>query len=264
MLLPLSGGLRLGPMRLSAYGASDAVGVSAAMALSRRAARLVGFDPEVAWDAGLFAVVSCFAASRLLLILRDPVAFVRFPLLILGLPSLTFGGLFFAAVVVWLYLRWKRVPLLPLLDVFAAPGAVLATFLELGHLLDGSEPGMMVGFATTAGAAGGEGRLYPVALYGVVLAALLGLGLWLTLRRRWCTGHVAALGLMVGGSAAFGLSLLSLPAELFGAWPLEPGEVVALGAMLGGSGLWTFAPRTGPKRVPSNERAGTERTTGER
>ncbi len=223
---------------LTTYGACAAVGVVAAMALSGRAARRVDLSAEAVWDAGAFALLSCFVASRLLLVLRDPVAFVHFPLLVLGLPSLTLAGLGVAAVAVWVYLWRKRLPVLRMLDVYAPCGAVLAGSLELGHWVDGSEPGMPV--LRVGGASIVEFR--PVSAYGVALSVGLGLVLWRALGVERVPGRVAALGLILGGVVAFGLDMITLPVEMFGSWWLEPGQCVALGAMLGGAALWTFAP----------------------
>ena len=233
-------GVRLGPMRLTVYGAFAAVGVIAAMALSGRVARRVRLSADAAWDAGLFAILSCFAASRLLLILRDPVAFARFPLLVLSLPSLTIAGMVVAGAITWGYLRRRRLPVRPLLDVFAPCGAALAAFLELGHWADGSEIGMPV-FRNHAAVA-----YQPVSFYGVALAVGIGVLLWTRVGREVRAGRVAGMGLMLGGLAAFGLDALSLPQEFVDGFWIEPGQMVALGAIVAGAVLWTFAPGTPP------------------
>ena len=227
-------------MRLSSYGACAAVGLVLAMALSRRTARRAGFEPEAVWDAGLFAIICCFVASRLLLVLRDPVAFTRFPLLVLSLPSLTYGGMALAAVLLWAYLRRKRLAVLPLLDVFAAPAALLTLLLEIGHWMDGSEVGMPTGLPWHVRDPWGPDPVHPVALYGAVTALVMGLVLWQLLGRLW-PGRVAAVGLMLSGAAAFGLDMLSQPNEPTSGLLLEPGQWMALGVMLAGTLLWAFA-----------------------
>ena len=235
-------GLRLGHLRLTAYGLCAAVGLIGSMALASHAARRTEMDPEAAWDAGMFAILSCLVTSRLLLVLGDPLAFTRYPLLVLGLPSLPFGGMAVAALILWAYLWRKQLAPLPLLDVFAAPGALLAAFLELGHGLDGSERGMPVELHS-----GGAARFYPVALYGVLAAALIAVVLWRALLRRPALledkrGRVAALGLMLGGASAFCVDMLTQPSPATSDLLLEPGQWVALGAVLAGALLWTFAP----------------------
>lgn len=241
VLLPQA--LRLGPLRMTSYGACAAAGIVAAMALSGRVAQRFGLDRERAWDAGLFAVVSCFAASRLLLVLRDPHAFWQFPVLVLSLPSLTVAGLLLAAVMTWIWIRWKRLPLLRLLDTFAPGGALLAAFLELGHWIDGSEPGMPLNWRWMGLDLAAPGlRLHPVALYGAVGALLLCGALLLSGRRLTRPGRLAAAGLMAGGLLAFLLALLTLPTGLGERWSIEPGQVLSLAALLAGALLWSFAP----------------------
>ena len=237
-------GLQLGPMRLTAYGACAAAGVITAMALSGRLARRVVLTTDTTWDAGLFAILSCFVASRLLLILSDPTAFTHFPLLVLSLPSLTLAGIAVASAMTWAYLRRKKLPVLRLLDVFAPCGAALAAFLELGHWIDGSDLGMPhFGNPTTV-------TFRPVSLYGIALALAIAAVLWRQVAPGTRPGRVAALGLMLGGLAAFGLDTVSLPTDFFENLWLEPGQIVALGAMLAGASLWTFAPPVGEASLP--------------
>ncbi len=244
LALPVWRGLRLGPLRLTAYGICAAAGLLLGMSLAGRAARRTGLNPEAAWDAGLVAVIGCFLASRLLLIFGDPAALVRYPLLVLGMPSLTVGGMGLAALMLLAYLRVKKLPLLRMLDAFAAPAAVLAAWLEVGHWLDGSEVGMPTalpwGVRDAALAAGV--RVQPVALYGVVLSLLLAAVLWRLLFKGVARGCVAAVGLMAGGLCAFGLDTITQPTARLIDLGLEPGEWMAAGAMLAGALLWSFAP----------------------
>ena len=242
-------GLRFGHLRLTPYGLCAAVGLIASMTLARRSARIASLDPEAVWDAGLFAIISCFVSSRLLLVLGDPTAFARYPLLVLSLPSLTFGGMAAAALMLWAYLRHKRLPLLRLLDVIAAPGALLVAALELGHELDGSEAGMPTAlpWGVRDPLSSASQRLHPVAMYGVLAALLIAVVLWRSLLRRRDLpsprdGSVAALGLLLGGGFAFALDMLTQPVFAPADLGVEPGQWVALLAMLAGALLWTFAP----------------------
>ena len=239
-------GLRFGSLRLSPYGLCAAAGLMLGMALARRAAKRLGLDAEAVWDTGLFALISCFVASRLLLVLRDPMAFRRYPMLVLGLPSLTFGGMLVAALMLYAYVRVRhKLGLVSVLDVYAAPAALLAATLEMGHWLEASEVGMptMLPWAVRDPWSRSPLRVHPVALYGVVLSLLIAAVLWRAMESlRDNVGHVAALGLMGGGAAAFGLNLLTQPLLVPAELRLEPGQWMALGAMLSGALLWTFAP----------------------
>ncbi len=163
-------------------------------------------------------------------------------MLVLSLPSLTIAGMALAGVVVAVYLWRKRLPARSVLDAFAPAGALMAAFLELGHWLDGSEVGMPILRGYISVVVG----FRPVSMYGVVVSLGLLAVLWGALGAVRGAGRVAALGLMLGGLAAFGLDMITLPPELFSDLALEPGQMVALGAMLGGAVLWTFAPGEEP------------------
>lgn len=237
--------LRLGPMRFTAFGLCAAIGLVLAMALARLCARRVDLDPERVWDAGLFAIVSCFVASRLLLVAFDLKAFLHYPLLVLSLPSLTYIGMTIAAVMVWVYLRRRRLSVLRMLDVFAAPAAVLAAWLEVGHWLDGSEVGMPTAlpWGVREPWSGAALHMHPVAAYGVVAAGVTAFVLWRALvRRPERLGRVAGLGLVLGGAAAFGLDMLTQPVPAIVDLLIEPGQWVALVVMLAGAVVWVFAP----------------------
>ena len=237
--------LHLGPLRFTPYGLCAASGLVVSMALVRRCAGRSEMDPEAAWDAGVFAIFSCFLASRLLLAMQSPVAFAHYPLLLLGLPSLTLGGLLLAGGMTALYLRHKHLSIRPLLDTLATPAATLAAFLELGHLGEGSQPGMptTLPWGVPAEGAPASLRVHPLAFYGVFVAALLAIYLWKSLPPRF-SGEVGAFGLVLGGGATFALNMLSAPYPSLGVTWLEPAQWVSLAAMVAGALLWAFAPRT--------------------
>ncbi len=251
--------LRSGSLHFTPYGLSATAGLLASMALARRVAPDASLNPEAVWDAGFFAIFSCFVASRLLLIVQSPTAFLHYPLLLLGLPSLTLGGLGLAAAGTLLYLRQKRLPLRPVLDRFAAPGALFAAFLELGGWFEGSETGMPTGLPWGVSVTGAPAalRVHPVALYGVLLALLLTVGLLLGPVRaqpRLALGCIAATAAIAGGFAAFLLDMLSTPPALTTTPWLEPGQWTALSAILAGSLFWIFTPvRSVGKRAQTVE-----------
>ena len=233
--------VHLGSFRATPYGLCAAAGLVLGMTLVQRTARRAGMSPDTAWDAGLFAIFCCFVASRLLLIARDPRVFLRYPLLFLALPSLTLGGMTLAAVLTWIYLRYKAVPALRMLDVFAAPFALLGAFSELGHWFERSEIGMPthVPWAVRGTFSGDAVRVHPVALYGVACGLLLATLLWRALPSVH-DGRVAAWGLMAGGVLAFLLNMLSQPLVATNTAWLEPGQWIALAAVLAGGVLWTL------------------------
>ena len=245
LALAAPGFFRLGRLRLPVYGVFAAVGLIAALALSQRAARRVGLDPDKVWDAGMFAAVAAFVASRFLLVAFDFRSFLRFPVLVLSLPSLTYAGMLLTGFATCYYLRAKGLPWRSVLDAWAPCAAVLAAVLSLGHLVEGTDAGMPTSLPWGMRTAGDSvlGRVHPVQLYEVVLALALGAALWRLLVRRRFAGEVAAAALMWGGLGAFALDFVRQPVDTFGAAWLDPGQVVALGSLAAGFvlSLWSSA-----------------------
>jgi phosphatidylglycerol:prolipoprotein diacylglycerol transferase len=243
ILIP--GQLRLGPVRLSVYGLFAAIGLIAALWLSLKTARLVGLAAEQVWDAGLFAVVAAFVLSRLLLIGGDVRAFLHLPMVMLRLPSFTYGGMVLTAAAVAVYLQWKRLPLLKTLDAWAPCAAVLAAMLNLGRFFEGDDRGMptrltgLLGGTVVPGSAGLMHR-QPVAMYATVASVVLLVVLMRLLERRLRAGLVAGVALVAGGAAGFLLDMMTQPLESGGSAWLDPVQWVAVGAMLVGGLMLTF------------------------
>ncbi len=254
--------LRLGGLRLAPFGFAAAAGLVTSMALARRCAFRVGLHPEVAWNAGLFVIFSCFATSRLLPVLGNPGIFLGQPTLILGLPSFTLGGVALSALMALIYLRLKHLPFLLMLDSFAAPAALLAVFLEFGHWADRSQTGMPTRLPWGVRVAGAPAplRVHPVAVYGALLSLGLAVWLWTELpaiasrharAAAYTPGKVAAYGLIAGGSLGFVLDMLSAPPMAARVPWLEPGQWIALATMLAGAAIWGTSPvATVPVTLP--------------
>lgn len=232
--------MRLGPLRVSVYGLFAAVGLMAALLLSQRTAQLAGVGVKALWDAGLFAVTAAFVISRGLLILRDVHAFRTLPLVVLSLPSFTYGGMALTAVAVAGYLRWKRLSILAVVDAWAPCAALLAALLSLGHFFEGTDAGMPTNlpWGPVVPGSGGLLHLQPVQIYGAVAALVLFVVLMQMLRRGMVVGMVAAVSLIAGGGTAFLLDMLTQPAEVGGSAWLDPGQWIAVGGMV--VGLWMF------------------------
>ncbi|MGA7155242.1 MAG: prolipoprotein diacylglyceryl transferase family protein [Acidobacteriaceae bacterium] len=240
MLFP--GVLHVGPFRFPVYGVFAALGLIAALWLSLKTARLAGLDAEAVGDAGLFGLLAAFVISRVLLIVDDPHGFMRLPLVLLSLPSFTYVGMLLTAAAMVLYLRWKRLRLLKVLDAWAPCAAVVAGMLSLGEIYSGGDPGMptTLPWGTVVAGSGGLMHLQPVELYRalaavVTLVVLMGLLQW-----RLRTGVVAGVALVAGGVVSFLLQMISQPMEVVGHGWLEPVQWVAVGAMLVGGLMLTF------------------------
>ena len=230
--------LHLGHLTLPTFGVLAALGLIAALQLSQMTARRLGVDPEEAWDAGLVAGAGAFVLSRLFLVATYFRSFRTFPILLLMVPSLTATGMLLTGVVLIVWLRWRGVPLLALLDVWAPCATLVWGFLALGHFAEGSDPGMpaaRLGLPSHHGAA----RTYPVALLAAVCAGTITLGLLLWRPRARQTGRMTAMALVLTGVAQFLLTFLREPYTYEPPFPslLDPIQWIALGMIVAGAAV---------------------------
>lgn len=246
----LPGYMRVGPLQLPVYGLFAAAGLAAALWFSQYTARRAHVPADALWNAGIFAVVAAFVASRLLLIVFDLPTFLRFPLLVLTLPSLTFGGVLLMALMVWWWLGWKRLAWRPVLDAWAPCVALLDAVLSVAHFVEGTDAGMPTSLPWGVVTPGDTvlGRVHPVQLYEAALALLLAAWLWRRLPRRSFAGEVAALGLIFGGGLSFLLDMVTQPVESTGTLPLDLRQFVALAAVLAGGAMYGFRGGSAPER----------------
>lgn len=247
----LPGFVRLGPLRLPVFGMFATAGLIAALLLSQRTARLAGLEPDRLWDAGIVAVAGAFLASRLLLIAVNLRVFLSHPLLVLAQPSLTLAGLCATAVLVFFWLRCKCLPLLPVLDAWAAPGALLAAILQLGHFAEGTDTGMPTALPWSVHNAGDPtfARVHPVQLYlAATYLALCGY-LGRRLAKPYAAGATFGVGLLLGGGLAFFASFLRQPYDPFGQGWLDPAQYGALLSVAVGFVAWRAVPRPSTGRT---------------
>ena len=239
-----SGVLRLGPLRLSAYGFFAAIGLLAGLALSQRTAPLAGLRPQSLGDAGVFTATAAFIFSRVLLIVRDPHAFATIPLRILTLPSFTYLGMALTAVATLVYLLRRKLPLLRVLDAWAPCAAVLAAGLSLGHFAEGTDTGMTTSLPWGVPSPDPAlGRVHPVQLYAFAAALALAMVLFHQLQQQPRAGFVTSLALIAGGILSLLLAMLTQPTQPLATGWLEPGQWIAVAAVVTGAVLLTFPPQ---------------------
>jgi len=242
LLAEVPGMLRIGSMRVPVFGLLAALGVIAALLLSQYTARFVGIAPGLLWDAGMTVVVAAFVASRLILIAAAPHTFTTFPMMVLLLPSLSPLGMLLAGLATYAWLRWKKLPLLQVLDAFAPSACLLAAVLALAHFVEGTAAGMPTRLPWGVVTPGDHilGKVHPVQIYALLL--WLAIGAWalrvLTQGKR--RGEAAAWVLTLGGVVTFLLDMLRQPVESQGSAWLDPAQYVAIVAILAGFvvGFW--------------------------
>jgi phosphatidylglycerol:prolipoprotein diacylglycerol transferase len=212
----------------------------AALGLSLRTAVLAGLSPDKVWNAGLFVLLSAFVLSRLLLIVMYLHSFLKYPILLLAVPSLTPLGVLLTAIVTVFYLRVRRLPLLSTLDAWAPCATLAWAFLALGHVAEGSDPGLPTTLPWGMAMVAGGVRLHPVSLYAAIAAILLTAILFRQLPGRPRRGDIAAMALLAVGVIQFLLTFLRQP--YIYAVPsdgvLDPIQWVAVGMIVAAGLIW--------------------------
>jgi phosphatidylglycerol:prolipoprotein diacylglycerol transferase len=219
--------LHSGHLLLPTFGVLAAVGLMAALTLSLRTAATVGLVPEKLWNAGLFALLSAFALSRLLLIAANLHDFLAYPVLLLMVPSLTAGGIFLTIVVTAIYLRLRHLPLLDTLDAWSPCATLAWAFLAVGHFAEGTDAGLPTTLPWGLRIPPGRTPRHPVALYAAIAATLLTVTLLRQLPHRHHPGDTVALALAASGTAQFLLTFVRQPFPDSGL--LDPIQWIALG-----------------------------------
>jgi phosphatidylglycerol---prolipoprotein diacylglyceryl transferase len=239
--------LSLGHLHIPVFGVFAAAGLMCAMALGLRTARMARVDPDGLWDAEMVTVLSAFVLSRLLLVLENVRTFAKYPVLLLELPSLTFGGLAWTAIVAVAYVRHRRLPLLNVLDAVAPCGALLGAFLSLGRLVEGTRSGMP---ATVPWAvASGFGRVHPAEVYGAFAGLLLCGVLLRILRRAQMPGETGAWGMLLGGLTLYFLDFFRLPQVLYADSWIDGDQLRVLYLAIAGGLLLAWRVGVGAKRT---------------
>jgi phosphatidylglycerol:prolipoprotein diacylglycerol transferase len=234
ILIP--GVVQVGALRVPVFGVFAALGLVGALWLSQRTAKAAGVDADKLWNAGIFAVATALVVSRVLVIAMDVRAFLAYPLLVLSLPSLTYGGIALTGVLMWLWLRWKKLPVLRVMDAWAPCAMVLWAALSLGHFIEGTDAGMPTKLPWGVVTPGDSvlGKVHPVQIYALIVAVVLGVVLLKMLTKAPRVGMVASAALVAGSVASFGLDMLRQPVESMGdAW-LDPAQWVAIVAVVMG------------------------------
>ena len=239
----------LASLHIPAYAAIAVAGMIAALWLSLRTAPLRALEPEALWDAGVFAIAAAFVLSRLLgLALFVVVEHGQFTLSlrdVLSFSSISYLSLLVAAIPVILWLRWKRLPLLRVMDAWAPCAALLWSALSLADAASGSGGGLPTrlpwGIHTTSYPAGV--RVHPVAIYTAAAALTLCGALFMLLRRTRDLGRVAAIAFLSSGTILFLLDMLRVPEEPLSHTLLDVSQWIALAAIVFGACLLAFIPR---------------------
>ena len=114
-----------GPITIYTYGVLVTIGVILGLCYARRQAARAGLPPRAIWNLGVYMIFGALIASKLWLIFSDWSYYAANPRDVFSLTMFQsagtfYGGLFGAILTAFAYVRWRKLPLLPVLDVAAA------------------------------------------------------------------------------------------------------------------------------------------------
>jgi phosphatidylglycerol:prolipoprotein diacylglycerol transferase len=122
-----------GPLTIYTYGILVATGVLLGLWYARRRAPSLGLDPDRVWNLGIYMVLVALVVAKIWLVAIYAPYYWEHPREIFALSTIQSGGTFYggvlgAIVVLALYTYFQKIPLLPLMDTYAAA-------LPLGHAI---------------------------------------------------------------------------------------------------------------------------------
>lgn len=114
-----------GPITIYTYGILVTVGVILGLWYARRQAARAGLPAREIWNLGVYMIFGALIVSKLWLVLSDWSYFSANPRDVFSLTMVQsagtfYGGLLGAILTAVVYVRWQRLPLLPVLDIAAA------------------------------------------------------------------------------------------------------------------------------------------------
>ena len=123
--------LEFGSFTVYTYGVLVATGVLLGLWYARHQAKRAGLNPDKVWNLGIYMILAALVLAKLWLVVSDWSYYAAHPREIFGIATYQSGGTFYGGVVgaflmIALYTYFQKMPILSVLDTFAAA-------LPLGH-----------------------------------------------------------------------------------------------------------------------------------
>lgn len=230
-----------------------ALGLIVGLYVVFRLSRQQGLDPDKMWNLGGIAIFSGIVGAKLLMILVDFGYYSQHPGEIFSLGTLQAGGVFsgglvFAILCCWWYLRVNRIPFLRAADVFAPGIAIGHAFGRVGCFAAGCCYGKETDVPwsvvfTNPNSQVDPGllgvHLHPTQLYEMVVELINFAILYWLVKRKTFEGQVVGLYMILYGVARFFLEFLRGDpgrGEVFGI--MTGTQLIAIGLVIAGGVLW--------------------------
>jgi phosphatidylglycerol---prolipoprotein diacylglyceryl transferase len=124
---------RFGPFTIYTYGVLVAAGVLLGLWYARRQAPRAGLDPEKVWNLGIYLVLVALLLAKVWLVLSSWDYYRQNPREIFSVATFQSGGTFYGGILgailtILLYTYFQKMPVISVLDTFAAA-------IPLGHAI---------------------------------------------------------------------------------------------------------------------------------
>ena len=125
--------VQLGPITIYTYGVLVAAGVLLGLWYARRQAPRAGLDPEKVWNLGIYMVLVALLLAKVWLVFSSWDYYRQNPREIFSIATFQSGGTFYGGILgailtIVLYTYFQKMPVIPVLDTFAAA-------IPLGHAI---------------------------------------------------------------------------------------------------------------------------------
>ena len=227
---------RIGPFELYTYGALLAAGFLVAIYLAMRESGRVGLKPELAADLGIVVILSSIVGARLFYILFYDLTYtLAHPAELLRLRQtglVFYGGLIFAVAAGIAYCKWKRVPILLMMDIAAPSIAIGQAIGRIGCFMSGCCYGKPTWVSWAVKFPQLDQLRHPTQIYESFATFMIFLALMWFRKRKSRDGQVAWLYVMMYAPARFILEFFrgDNPQVLFG---LTISQVISIVAVVG-------------------------------
>lgn len=237
--------IKIGPFAIHAYGFMIAIAFLVGILISLHYAKKSGISPETILDLTIYVIIAALVGARLFYVIGQWDQFKNniLEIFMVQKGGLVFlGGLLLAVLVIIWYAKWKKIPLLKLLDIATPASAIGYAITRVGCFLNGccfglptNVPwGMVFPFGSLAYSYFPDEHIHPTQLYAIfsgLIIFLVTLYLW---KIKKIDGQVFFWGIILYGVYRFIVEIFRYcPPELY-LFGLNPGQIISIGMVVGG------------------------------
>jgi phosphatidylglycerol---prolipoprotein diacylglyceryl transferase len=273
---------KIGPFTVYSYGLMLGIAFIVASYILGKEFERKKLDQNIATEITLFAIIFGIIGSKLFYLFENWSEFLKDPLMAFSPGGLTFyGGLILSIIVIWIYIRRKKIPFLVVADA-ASPSLILAYGIgRIGcHLAGDGDYGIPTNLPWGVNYSHGtvppsvmfrdfnfqkyfpdiakhfpngvpdNTPLHPTPIYEFILAVIIFFILWKFRKKDWADGKLFMYYLILAGIERFSIEFIRLnPRYLFG---LTEAQLISVVMVIAGLvGLYYFSKhKDRPKFIP--------------